>query len=138
LLEACDGEVKSIAYKRFVERRRFAQKFGLGAGQMRESEVETPPYVKLEARVPAENWVPSPPGRFMLAVRNTRPENTKSTTPHSKLPEVDQNLGRALRSRLGGRLAAIRLETVPGIHHDYMMLLCDDGDSVVVLRSSEA
>jgi len=128
--------VKSVSFKRHLERRRFVQKFGLRSEQVRESLVDAPPYVELEATVPAETLVTGLRGRFTLALRNTMPKNVLSTARHSELPEAEQNVGRSLRNKLGGRLAAVRLETMPGIHHDRVMLLCDDGDVVVVTRLS--
>jgi len=127
--------VKSIAYKRHLEKRRFIQKFGLRPDQVRESQIEAPPHVRLEAAVPAEKWVTGFRGRFVLMIRNTMPDNIRSTTPHSELPEADQNVGRALRSKLGGRLGGVRLESMPGIYHDQVLLLCNDGDTVLVVRA---
>lgn len=134
----CDGELKSVAYKRHMEKRRFVQKYGLRPEQVNESHIEAPPYLELMATVPAEKWLSGLPGRFTLEVRNRMPENTLSTMRHSELPPADQNVGRSLRSKLGGRLQGVRLETMPEIYHDHVMLLCDDGDTVVVTKVSEA
>ena len=127
--------MKSVAYKRHLERRRFVQKFGLRSEQVRETLVDVPPYVELEATVPAETLVTGLRGRFILVLRNTMPKNVLSTARHSELPETEQNVGRSLRNKLGGHLGAVRLETMPGIHHDHVILLCDDGDVVVVKLS---
>ncbi|MDH5703292.1 MAG: hypothetical protein OEY99_03685, partial [Aigarchaeota archaeon] len=77
--------MKSVAYKRHLERRRFVQKFGLRSEQVRETLADTPPYVELEATVPAETLVTGLRGRFILVLRNTMPKNVLSTARHSEL-----------------------------------------------------